>query len=280
MKILHNMHPEDAKHYDTTRLREAFLCEDLFQPGKINVVYSHIDRLVALGAIPNNGEILSLDEVIDKKSFGTEFFLERRELGIINLGGTAVITTKQGSFTVEHLDAVYLGKGTEEITFSSKDDKSPAVLYGLSAPAHHVFPSKLIKYADARKVKLGALENSNARTINQYLHPEVLETCQLCMGMTELEKGSVWNTMPAHTHERRMEAYLYFNIEPDQVVFHFLGEPTETRHIVVRDKQLIISPSWSIHSGCGTKNYSFVWGMVGENQTFDDMDFVSMQDLR
>lgn len=280
MKILHNMHPEDAKHYDTTRLREAFLCEDLFQPGKINVVYSHIDRLVALGAIPNNGEILSLDEVIDKKSFGTEFFLERRELGIINLGGTAVITTKHGSFTVEHLDAVYLGKGTEEITFSSKDDKSPAVLYGLSAPAHHVFPSKLIKYADARKVKLGALENSNARTINQYLHPEVLETCQLCMGMTELEKGSVWNTMPAHTHERRMEAYLYFNIEPDQVVFHFLGEPTETRHIVVRDKQLIISPSWSIHSGCGTKNYSFVWGMAGENQTFDDMDFIPMQDLR
>ncbi|KGQ35279.1 5-dehydro-4-deoxy-D-glucuronate isomerase [Gallibacterium anatis] len=280
MKILHNMHPEDAKHYDTTRLREAFLCEDLFQPGKINVVYSHIDRLVALGAIPNSGEILSLDEVIDKKSFGTEFFLERRELGIINLGGTAVITTKQGSFTVEHLDAVYLGKGTEEITFSSKDDKSPAVLYGLSAPAHHVFPSKLIKYADARKVKLGALENSNARTINQYLHPEVLETCQLCMGMTELEKGSVWNTMPAHTHERRMEAYLYFNIEPDQVVFHFLGEPTETRHIVVRDKQLIISPSWSIHSGCGTKNYSFVWGMAGENQTFDDMDFILMQDLR
>ena len=280
MKISHNMHPEDAKHYDTTRLREAFLCEDLFQPGKINVVYSHIDRLVALGAIPNSGEILSLDEVIDKKSFGTEFFLERRELGIINLGGTAVITTKQGSFTVEHLDAVYLGKGTEEITFSSKDDKSPAVLYGLSAPAHHVFPSKLIKYADARKVKLGALENSNARTLNQYLHPEVLETCQLCMGMTELEKGSVWNTMPAHTHERRMEAYLYFNIEPDQVVFHFLGEPTETRHIVVRDKQLIISPSWSIHSGCGTKNYSFVWGMAGENQTFDDMDFIPMQDLR
>ncbi|KGQ59836.1 5-dehydro-4-deoxy-D-glucuronate isomerase [Gallibacterium anatis] len=280
MKILHNMHPEDAKHYDTTRLREAFLCEDLFQPGKINVVYSHIDRLVALGAIPNSGEILSLDEVIDKKSFGTEFFLERRELGIINLGGTAVITTKQGSFTVGHLDAIYLGKGTEEITFSSKDDKSPAVLYGLSAPAHRTFPSKLIKYVDARKVKLGTLENSNARTINQYLHPEVLETCQLCMGMTELEKGSVWNTMPAHTHERRMEAYLYFNIEPDQVVFHFLGEPTETRHIVVRDKQLIISPSWSIHSGCGTKNYSFVWGMVGENQTFDDMDFVSMQDLR
>ncbi|KGQ38150.1 5-dehydro-4-deoxy-D-glucuronate isomerase [Gallibacterium genomosp. 1] len=280
MKILHNMHPEDAKHYDTTRLREAFLCEDLFQPGKINVVYSHIDRLVALGVIPNSGEILLLDEVIDKKTFGTEFFLERRELGIINLGGTAVITTKQGSFTVGHLDAIYLGKGTEEITFSSQDDKSPAVLYGLSAPAHRTFPSKLIKYVDARKVKLGTLENSNARTINQYLHPEVLETCQLCMGMTELEKGSVWNTMPAHTHERRMEAYLYFNIEPDQVVFHFLGEPTETRHIVVRDKQLIISPSWSIHSGCGTKNYSFVWGMVGENQTFDDMDFVPMQDLR
>ncbi|OBX04974.1 5-keto-4-deoxyuronate isomerase [Gallibacterium salpingitidis] len=280
MKVLHNMHPLDAKSYDTDRLREAFLCADLFQVGKINVVYSHIDRLVALGAIPNGSAKLSLDEVIDKKSFGTEFFLERRELGLINLGGTALVETKQCSFTLDHLDAVYLGKETEEIVFSSLDQQQPAVLYGLSAPAHHSFPSKLVKYSDARKVKLGSLENSNARTINQYLHPDVLQTCQLCMGMTELEKGSVWNTMPAHTHERRMEAYLYFNIEPDQVVFHFLGEPTETRHIVVRDKQLIISPSWSIHSGCGTKNYSFVWGMAGENQTFDDMDFIPMQELR
>lgn len=280
MKVLHNMHPLDAKHYDTDRLREAFLCQDLFQSGKINVVYSHIDRLVALGAIPADATRLSLDEVIDKKSFGTDFFLQRRELGLINLGGTAVVEIKQGSFTLEHLDAVYLGQGTEDIAFSSIDTANPAVLYGLSAPAHHAFPSKLIKYSDARKVKLGSLENSNARTINQYLHPDVLQTCQLCMGMTELEKGSVWNTMPAHTHERRMEAYLYFNIEPDQVVFHFLGEPTETRHIVVRDKQLIISPSWSIHSGCGTKNYSFVWGMAGENQTFDDMDFIPMQELR
>lgn len=280
MKVLHNMHPDDAKYYDTQRLRETFLCEELFQLGRINVVYSHIDRLVALGIMPNGKNKLFLDEVIDKKSFGTDFFLQRREMGIINLGGTAVIDTQQGSYTLAHLDALYLGKETENITFSSIDTENPAVLYGLSVPAHHQYPNKLIKYEEARKVRLGSSENANARLINQYLHPDILETCQLCMGMTELEKGSVWNTMPAHTHERRMEAYLYFNIEPDQVVFHFLGEPTETRHIVVRDKQLIISPSWSIHSGCGTKNYNFVWGMAGENQTFDDMDFIAMQDLR
>ncbi|MFZ7282354.1 5-dehydro-4-deoxy-D-glucuronate isomerase [Avibacterium avium] len=280
MKVLHNMHPEDAKHYDSKRLRDAFLCEDLFQLNKINVVYSHIDRLVALGIMPNGVEKLFLDQVIDKKSFGTDFFLQRRELGIINLGGPALIETEQESYTLAHFDALYLGKETENIVFSSLDTKQPAVLYGLSVPTHHQFPNKLIKYAEARKVKLGSLDNANARTINQYLHPDILPTCQLCMGMTELEAGSVWNTMPAHTHERRMEAYLYFDIAPDQVVFHFLGEPQETRHIVVRDKQLIISPSWSIHSGCGTKNYRFVWGMAGENQTFDDMDFIEMNDLR
>ncbi|MCW9698513.1 MULTISPECIES: 5-dehydro-4-deoxy-D-glucuronate isomerase [unclassified Avibacterium] len=280
MKVLHNMHPEDAKHYDSERLRNTFLCENLFQSNKINVVYSHIDRLVALGIMPNGVEKLFLDQVIDKKSFGTDFFLQRRELGIINLGGTALIETQRDSYTLEHFDALYLGKETENIQFTSLDEKNPAVLYGLSVPAHHIFPNKLIPYADARKVKLGSLENSNARVINQYLHPDVLDTCQLCMGMTELEVGSVWNTMPAHTHERRMEAYLYFNIAPNEVVFHFLGEPTETRHLVVRDKQLVISPSWSIHSGCGTRNYNFVWGMAGENQTFDDMDFVAMDDLR
>ncbi|MFZ7200042.1 5-dehydro-4-deoxy-D-glucuronate isomerase [Avibacterium avium] len=280
MKVLHNMHPEDAKHYDSQRLRDAFLCEDLFQLNKINVVYSHIDRLVALGIVPNGTEKLFLDQVIDKKSFGTAFFLQRRELGIINLGGPALIETELESYTLAHFDALYLGKETENIVFSSLDTKQPAVLYGLSVPAHHQFPNKLIKYAEARKVKLGSLENANARTINQYLHPDILPTCQLCMGMTELETGSVWNTMPAHTHERRMEAYLYFDIAPDQVVFHFLGEPQETRHIVVRDKQLIISPSWSIHSGCGTKHYRFVWGMAGENQTFDDMDFIEMDELR
>lgn len=280
MKVLHNMHPNDAKYYDTERLREAFLCEDLFQLDQINMVYSHIDRLVVLGVVPNGNHKLALDEVIDKNAFGTEFFLQRRELGIINLGGRAVIETRDHQYILEHFDALYLGKETEHIVFSSLEADKPAVLYGLSVPAHHQYPSKLIKYKEARKVILGSQENANLRTINQYLHPDVLQTCQLCMGMTELESGSVWNTMPAHTHQRRMEAYLYFNIEPDQVVFHFLGEPQESRHIVVRDKQLIISPSWSIHSGCGTKNYCFVWGMAGENQTFDDMDFVKMQDLR
>lgn len=279
MKILQNMHPLDAKHYDSTRLRQEFLIDDLFEENTIKVVYSHIDRLVAIGVCPIN-DTLALDQFIDKKSFGTDFFLERRELGILNIGGTAKIQHKGGEFQLNYLDVLYLGKGTEDIRFTSLDSQQPACLYCLSAPAHHTFPNKLITQQNARKVQLGSLQNANARTINQYLHPDIVKTCQLCMGVTHLEEGSVWNTMPAHTHERRMEAYLYFNVQPSQVVFHFLGEPTETRHIVMRNKQLIISPSWSIHSGCGTQNYSFVWGMVGENQTFDDMDFVDMNDIR
>lgn len=278
MIVNYNSNPVDAKHYDTERLRAEFLYQDLFADDDVRMVYSHIDRIVAIGVNAKHNA-LSLDEFVDKKSFGTEFFLQRRELGMINLGGKVEVTTKQSSFVLDYLDALYLGKGEEEIVFKPLDENNVASLYCLSAPAHQSYPSQKITYEQARKVQLGTQENANARVINQYLHPDVLTTCQLCMGVTQLAEGSVWNTMPAHTHSRRMEAYLYFDIKPDQVVFHYMGEPQETGHLVVRNKQMVLSPSWSIHSGCGTQNYSFIWGMLGENQTFDDMDHIKMDQL-
>ncbi len=279
MYINYNSNPVDAKQYDTTRLREEFLTEDLFKKNELTVVYSHIDRLVAMGACPTD-KPLKLADWIENKAFGTDFFLERREIGILNLGGTAEVRTNGESYVLEHLDALYLGKGEDGIEFVSLESDLEPALYCLSAPAHHTYPSRIIRRSDAKQVELGSQENANERVINQYVHPDVLPTCQLCMGVTHLQPGSVWNTMPAHTHERRMEAYLYFNVKPSQVVFHFMGEPSETRHIIVRDKQFVLSPSWSIHSGCGTQNYSFVWGMVGENQTFDDMDFIDMNTVK
>ncbi|WP_162045939.1 5-dehydro-4-deoxy-D-glucuronate isomerase [Vibrio taketomensis] len=279
MFINYNSNPVDAKAYDSQRLREEFLTEELFTADNINMIYSHIDRVVAIGVSPTSAP-LKLDDYVDQKAFGTDYFLQRRELGIVNLGGKAEVRSKDQTYHLENLDALYLGMGEQEIEFTSLDTNEPAILYCLSAPAHHTFPSRLITQEQAKQVELGSLDNANARVINQYLHPDVLPTCQLCMGITHLQPGSVWNTMPAHTHERRMEVYLYFNIKPSQVVFHFMGEPNETRHIVVRDKQLVLSPSWSIHSGCGTQNYSFIWGMLGENQTFDDMDFIDMNSIR
>ena len=279
MFINYNSNPVDAKSYDSQRLRDEFLTEELFTADSINMIYSHIDRVVAIGVSPTVLP-LKLDEYVDKKAFGTDYFLQRRELGIVNLGGKAEVRSQGGSYQLEYLDALYLGMGEQDIEFESLNADEPAALYCLSAPAHHTYPSRLITQQDAKKVELGSVENANARVINQYLHPDVLSTCQLCLGITHLQVGSVWNTMPAHTHERRMEVYLYFNIKPSQVVFHYMGEPTETRHIVVRDKQLVLSPSWSIHSGCGTQNYSFIWGMLGENQTFDDMDFIDMNSIR
>ncbi|RKF17875.1 5-dehydro-4-deoxy-D-glucuronate isomerase [Alginatibacterium sediminis] len=278
MFINYNNNPLDTKHYDTARLRQEFLTESLFNPEQITLVYSHIDRVVALG-VSASKQTLKLNDYVDDKAFGTDFFLQRRELGIINLGPKAEVRCNDKVYVLENLDALYLGQGEQNIEFTSLED-SYTSLYCLSAPAHHAYPSRIITRSQAKVVELGSLENANARVINQYLHPDVLPTCQLCMGATHLEPGSVWNTMPAHTHERRMEAYLYFNVKPEQVVFHYMGQPEETRHIVVRDKQLVLSPSWSIHSGCGTQNYSFVWGMLGENQTFDDMDFVDMDTLR
>ncbi|MDV5169689.1 5-dehydro-4-deoxy-D-glucuronate isomerase [Photobacterium rosenbergii] len=276
----YNSNPKDAKHYDTTRLRSEFLSEELFNKEKITLLYSHIDRVVALGICPNTTP-LALNSFIDNDVFGTQHFLERREMGMVNLGKSNIeVKTSSHTYILEHLDALYLGMGETNVTFRSLDEEHEATLYSLSAPAHCSYPSKRIARDEARVVELGSNESANQRVINQYLHPDVLPTCQLCMGVTHLCPGSVWNTMPAHTHERRMEAYLYFNIKPDNVVFHFMGEPQETRHIVVRNKQLVLSPSWSIHSGCGTSNYSFIWGMLGENQTFDDMDFIEMSAIR
>ncbi|GEM79824.1 5-dehydro-4-deoxy-D-glucuronate isomerase [Vibrio superstes] len=279
MKINYNNNPRDAKDYDTTRLREELLTECMFKDNEIVAVYSHIDRIVVLGVSPNDHE-LALNDAIDNKAFGVEHFLQRRELGVINLGGQAQVKSGSETYTLDHLDGLYMGMGSDNLIFSSLNNSNPALLYCISAPAHHSYPSRIIRRSEANLVELGSTANANERVIRQYLHPDVLPTCQLSMGVTALQEGSVWNTMPAHTHERRMEAYFYFDIQPQQVVFHLMGEPTETRHVVVRNYQMILSPSWSIHSGCGTQNYSFIWGMLGENQTFDDMDFVDMDSIQ
>lgn len=276
MLTKYSANPNDVKTYSTAQLRNEFLIEDLFERSSIKLAYSHIDRAVALGVCPDS-EPLNLDQWIDSKSFGTDYFLQRREMGLACLQGQVTITVDGESYDLNTLDVLYIGQGSKNIEIVRRE--GDARIYGLSAPAHMSLPCKLITKANARVVELGSLETSNKRVINQYLHPDVVQTCQLCLGITHLESGSVWNTMPAHTHERRMEAYLYFNIKPEQAVFHMMGEPTETRHLVVRNHQLVLSPSWSIHSGCGTQNYSFVWGMLGENQTFDDMDFIPMNTL-
>lgn len=276
MEIRYASSNKDAKFYDTTRLREEYLIQDLFLPNEIKLVYSHIDRIIVGGACPVN-EVIKLE---GSKELGSNFFLERRELGIINVGGKGIISLDGIEYELDFKDAIYIGMGVKEVLFKGIDLQNPPKFYMNSAPAHKAYPTKKISLADAKKVHLGSIETSNKRTINQYIHPDVLETCQLVMGMTALEDGSVWNSMPCHTHDRRMEVYFYFDMEKDTRVFHFMGEPTETRHIIMKNDEAIISPSWSIHSGVGTGGYTFIWGMVGENQTFTDMDHVAMEDLR
>ncbi|MCL9773933.1 5-dehydro-4-deoxy-D-glucuronate isomerase [Vibrio methylphosphonaticus] len=276
MQTKYSANPNDVKKYSTAQLRQEFLIDDLFEQSRVKLAYSHIDRAVAIGICPTDTPLV-LEEWIDNKSFGTDYFLQRREMGLACLQGEVTVTVDGQAYELRTLDVLYVGQGSKSIEIAKKE--GDALVYGLSAPAHKSLPSKRITKSDARLVELGSLETSNQRVINQYLHPDVVETCQLCMGITHLAPGSVWNTMPAHTHERRMEAYLYFNIKPEQAVFHMMGQPTETRHLVVRNHELVLSPSWSIHSGCGTQNYSFVWGMLGENQTFDDMDFIPMDTL-
>ncbi|MCW8345886.1 5-dehydro-4-deoxy-D-glucuronate isomerase [Vibrio sp. ZSDZ65] len=279
MKVNYNSNPKDSKSYDTSRLREEYLTDSMFIEDEIVSVYSHIDRIVVLGVSPTTSS-LTLEDHIDSATFGVDYFLQRREFGVVNVGGRAQVKTATGTYTINHLDGLYLGMGTQELEFSSLDADCPALLYCISAPAHHTYPSRVVKREETNLIQLGDSTNANERVIRQYLHPDILPTCQLSMGVTSLSESSVWNTMPAHTHERRMEAYFYFDIKPQQVVFHFMGEPTETRHVVLRNHQMILSPSWSIHSGCGTQNYSFIWGMLGENQTFDDMDFVDMDAIK
>lgn len=280
MDIRYSANQRDFKRYTTEEVRKEFLIENLFKADEVTAVYSHVDRMVTFGCMPINGEV-PLEKGIDVwHNFGTKFILERREIGIFNLGGDGSVTADGKTYDLGYKDCLYITMGTKEVKFKSKDGGKPAKFYMVSAPAHRAFETKLLTIKDANKVPCGDAKTANKRVINQFIHPDVLETCQLSMGMTELAEGSVWNTMPSHTHERRMEVYFYFEIPENEVVFHMMGEPTETRHIVMQNEQAVISPSWSIHSGCGTSNYTFIWAMGGENKTFDDMDHIKNPDLR
>lgn len=276
MDIRYAVHPEHAAVMDTAELRENFLIQDLFAVGKFNMVYSYNDRLIVGGVCPR--EAMSLN--IDPKIIGGEYLLERREMGVINVGGPGSVTVDGQIFQIAHKDGLYVGMGAKDIIFASDDPGQPAKFYLNSAPAHTSFPTVAAKFSEAEPVVLGDLASSNHRTIRKYIHPNGIKSCQLVMGMTTLETGSVWNTMPTHTHERRMEAYFYFELPEEQMVAHFMGEPTETRHLIVRQEEAVLSPSWSIHSGAGTSNYTFIWGMAGENQVFDDMDGVPVSALK
>ena len=280
MDIRYSCNQRDFKRYTTEETRNEFLIENLFVADEVTAVYSHVDRMVTLGIMPVN-ESVPLDKGIDIwANFGTQYFLERRELGMFNVGGEGTMTVDGTVYELGYKDCLYITKGAKEVTFQSKCPCSPAKFYIVSAPAHCSYETRLIKIADAAKKPLGALETSNKRVINQFIHPDVLKTCQLSMGMTVLEPGSVWNTMPAHTHERRMEVYFYFEVPETNVVFHMMGEGQETRHIVMQNEQAVISPSWSIHAGAGTSNYTFIWAMGGENQAFDDMDVIKTTELK
>jgi 4-deoxy-L-threo-5-hexosulose-uronate ketol-isomerase len=276
MDIRYAIHPEHAEVMDTESLREHFLIQQLFQPDQLKLVYSYNDRLIVGGACPLSP--LSLD--IDRKIIGSDFLLQRREMGIINVGGPGTVTVDGTVHAIAGRDGIYIGMGAKVISFASDTPEDPAKFYFNSAPAHAAFPTTMAKFSEAEPVQLGDLSTSNRRTIRKYIHPNGIKSCQLVMGMTSLEIGSVWNTMPTHTHERRMEAYFYFDLADDQLVFHLMGTPGETRHVVLRNEEAILSPSWSIHSGVGTSSYTFIWGMCGENQLFDDMDHVPMAELR
>ena len=280
MDIRYSANQKDVRRYTTQELRDEFLITWLYQPDRVVAVYSHVDRMVTFGCMPVTKEV-SLDDGIEVyANFGTNYILQRREIGIFNIGGRGSIKVDGTVYELDYKDCLYITMGAKEVLFSSADQAGPAKFYMVSAPAHTAYETKLLTLADAAKRPVGDAASSNKRVINQFIHPDVLKTCQLCMGMTVLESGSVWNTMPAHTHERRMEIYTYFEVPDDQVVFHFMGEGDETRHIVMHNEDAVISPSWSIHSGAGTSNYTFIWAMGGENQEFDDMDHIATADLR
>lgn len=270
------VHPSDFKKYDTERIRKEFLVENIMVPDQISLTYSQYDRYIVGGAVPAS-KALSLDPIDELKA---TFFLERREMGIINVGGAGKVLTENESYQLDYKDALYLGKGTQKVVFESVDKNQPARFYINSSPAHKEYPSKVVTLADANVLRMGSLATSNERNINQLLINKVVDTCQLQMGMTELNPGSVWNTMPAHTHNRRMEAYFYFAVPEGQAICHFMGQPNETRHIWMKNEQAVLSPSWSIHSAAGTSNYIFIWGMAGENLDYSDMDIFGPDKLK
>ncbi|MGY2796385.1 4-deoxy-L-threo-5-hexosulose-uronate ketol-isomerase [Ewingella americana] len=278
MQVRQSIHSDHAKQLDTAGLRREFLIEKIFEKNNYTMTYSHIDRIIVGGVMPIDAKVSVGDEV--GKQLGVSYFLERRELGVINIGGPGLIVVDGTTYEIGNEEALYVGKGARNVEFSSLDPAKPAKFYYNSAPAHTTFPNKKITLAEASPQTIGDPATSNRRTINKFIVPDVLDTCQLTMGLTKLEQGSLWNTMPCHTHERRMEVYFYFDMDEETSVFHMMGQPQETRHLLVHNEQAVISPSWSIHSGVGTKRYTFIWGMVGENQVFDDMDHVKVSELR
>lgn len=279
MDIRYSASPNDVKRYTTEELRNEFLITDLYVADTVKATYSHVDRMVILGIMPVH-EKVSIDKGIDIwANFGTDYFLERREAGVFNLGGKGAITADGVRYEMGYEDCLYISKGVKEVYFESEDPEKPAKFYLASTPAHKACKTTFLSFEQANHRPTGDAKTANKRVINQFIHPDVLETCQLSMGLTQLAEGSVWNTMPSHTHERRMEVYTYFEIPEGEAVIHLMGQPKETRHLVMKNFDAVISPSWSIHSGCGTTNYTFIWAMGGENQAFDDMDNLNADDL-
>lgn len=276
MEVREAVHPDHGAVMDTEDLRQHFLIEDLFTGSEPKLVYTFYDRLIVGGVRPEKPTELNVDPSI----LGAEYLLDRREMGAINIGGPGSITVAGDKIEMASRDGLYIGKGNADIVFESESADNPARFYLLSAPAHSEYPVKKITFADAEPVHMGESVNSNKRTIRKYIHPDGVKSCQLVMGMTTLEPGSVWNTMPPHSHRRRMEAYLYFDMSADDIVFHFMGEPDQTRHLVVREGEAVLSPSWSLHAGAGTGSYTFIWGMAGENQAFTDMDHIAMSEIK
>jgi 4-deoxy-L-threo-5-hexosulose-uronate ketol-isomerase len=276
LKILHSVHPDDFKQYDTALIRERFLIDGIVQKDSIEFVYTHYDRMMVGAANPINQQLL----LETYPNLRADYFLERREIGIINVAGDGYIVADGQTYDLGKFDCLYIGRGVKSVAFSSKNSEDPAVFYLLSAPAHASYPTTLMSIDKAAKVNAGSLATANERIINKYIHADGIRSCQLVMGLTILQTGSVWNTMPAHTHDRRMEAYFYFDLPVGQKVVHYMGKGAETRHIMMNNYEAVVSPPWSIHSGSGTTNYNFIWGMAGENLDYTDMDPISITDLR
>jgi 4-deoxy-L-threo-5-hexosulose-uronate ketol-isomerase len=277
MEVRFSTDPKSLSILATDELRKSFLIADLFVPDAVPMVYSDIDRSITGSAVPVRGTLKLLSS---KREMSAEYFAERREIGVINVGSQGIIKVDGQQFVVGARDALYIGRGSKVVEFASDSAENPALFYFVSYPAHKAFPTTSIKFSEAEATRLGSQKQANKRTIHKYIRPGGVESCQLVMGLTELEEGSVWNTMPTHTHQRRSEVYMYFNIGPNGIVVHMLGQPDSTRHIIVRNQQAVLSPSWSIHTGVGTQSYSFIWAMGGENQVFDDMDSIPMSYLK
>lgn len=276
MKVLHSVHPEDFKSYHTQQIRERFLIDKLVQPGALNCVYTHYDRMIVGAACPADSQL----DLPNYANLRADYFLQRREIGIVNVAGDGEVIADGQAYTLKKLDCLYIGKGVESVTFTSANAASPAVFYLLSAPAHAIYPTTLVSNNEVVKVNAGSTAMANVRVINKYIHAEGIKSCQLVMGLTILANGSVWNTMPPHVHDRRMEAYFYFDLPEGQKIFHYMGEGQETRHILLGNYDAVVSPPWSIHSGSGTSSYSFIWGMAGENLDYTDMDAIAITDIR